>query len=87
MVIFSSFLLRSEEADLSQLDLRLGLDNDILHKKLFSCGSFICSHLGKQVSFSAEVMQKHYDEKRNFEAKSSHRQHYPLQVHFDSHFS
>jgi len=52
MVIFSSFPLRSEEADISQLDLELGLDN------LFSCGSFVCSHLGEQILFSAEVAQK-----------------------------
>lgn len=55
MVIFSMFLLHSEEADTSQLDLQLGLDNDILYKNMFSCGSFVCSHLGKQGYFQLRL--------------------------------
>lgn len=54
-VIFSRFLLRSEEADTSQLDLQLGLDNGILYKNLFSCGSFACSRLGKQGYFQPRL--------------------------------
>lgn len=85
--MFSSFLLCSEEADISQLDLKLGLDNGILYKNMFSCGSFVCSYLGKQFLFSAEVMQKYCDEKCNLETKSSHRRHYLLEVPIESHFS
>lgn len=79
--------LQSEKADTSQLDLQLGLNNDILYKNLFSCGSFVCSPLGKQVSFSDGVMRKYCDDKCNLETKPSHWRHYPLKVRFESHFS
>lgn len=79
--------LQSEKADTPQLDLQLGLNNDILYKNLFSCGSFVCSPLGKQVSFSDGVMRKYCDDKCNLETKPSHWRHYPLKVRFESHFS
>lgn len=61
--------------------------SDILYKKVFSRSSFVWSHLGEQVLLSAEVMQKCCDEKCNLETKSSHRRHYPIEVHFESRFS
>lgn len=56
MVIFSIFPLHSEKADISQLDLKLGLDNDNLYKNLFSCGSFFCSHFYVQLRLCKNIV-------------------------------